>query len=67
MVLTNNAFLDSKMARWYWENDRKLVEAREYVDEVLNCEDILMNCKCQTHPDQLGCRKGLKSAGQLQS
>lgn len=44
LVLTNNAFMDATMARWYWEGDRRLTEARAYVDEMLNCEDILMNC-----------------------
>lgn len=45
LILTNNAFMDKTMASWYWENDRRLSEARAYVAEVLNCEDILMNCE----------------------
>lgn len=40
--------MDKTMAGWYWENDRRLSEARAYVAEVLNCEDILMNCKTRT-------------------
>lgn len=45
LVLTNNAFMDKTMVNWYWERDRRLSEARKYVSEVLNCEDILMNCE----------------------
>lgn len=45
LILTNNAFMDKTMAGWFWESDRRLSEARAYVAEVLNCEDILMNCK----------------------
>lgn len=45
LALTNNAFMDVTMANWYWENDRQLRRARAIVDENLNCEDILMNCK----------------------
>lgn len=57
MVLTGVAFLDKTMAHWFWENDATLVQARKYVDEHLNCEDLLMNCKsCHICPLSFGLR-----------
>lgn len=46
LVLTGLAFLDKTMASWYWEDDPLVIEARKHVDTVGNCEDILLNCKC---------------------
>lgn len=45
LILTGVAFMDKTMAGWYWEDDPLLAQAREYVDEGINCEDILMNCE----------------------
>lgn len=45
MILTNAAFLDMTMLDWFWHSDRKQTEARRHVDAIMNCEDILMNCK----------------------
>ena len=46
MVLTDSAFLDTTMMSWFWAEDARIKTAITYVDEHLNCEDILMNCKC---------------------
>lgn len=51
LILTGVSFLDKTMLHWYWENDPRLVEARKYVDEHLNCEDLLMNCKLDLLPN----------------
>lgn len=45
MILTNAAFLDTKMLEWFWTEDFRIERSIEYVDEHMNCEDILFNCK----------------------
>jgi alpha-1,4-N-acetylglucosaminyltransferase EXTL3 len=45
LILTNAAFLDTQMLAWFWKEDERIRESIEYVDEHMNCEDILFNCK----------------------
>lgn len=45
MILTSNAFLNRKMLDWFWRDDWKIKEAIKYIDQHMNCEDILMNCE----------------------
>ena len=45
LVLTNAAFLDTTMLDWFWTKDHRIERSIEYVDQHMNCEDILMNCK----------------------
>lgn len=45
MVLTNAAFLDTRMLEWFWTEDFRIEKGIEYVDEHMNCEDILFNCE----------------------
>jgi alpha-1,4-N-acetylglucosaminyltransferase EXTL3 len=46
MVLTNSAFMDTQMLKWFWNTrDERIKESIKYVDDHMNCEDILMNCK----------------------
>jgi hypothetical protein len=45
LVLTNAAFMDRTMMSWYWEDSRANLQARALVDKLMNCEDLLMNCK----------------------
>lgn len=46
MVLTDSAFLGADLVDLFWSNDRRMRLARKYVDDHMNCEDILMNCEC---------------------
>jgi hypothetical protein len=50
LILTGIAFMDKTMAGWYFDDEPLLAEAREYVDENTNCEDLLMNCKSLPTP-----------------
>lgn len=45
MILTNAAFLDTKMLEWFWTEDIRIDQGIAYVDEEMNCEDILFNCE----------------------
>lgn len=45
MILTNAAFLDTRMLEWFWTEDFRIEQGIEYVDEHMNCEDILFNCR----------------------
>ena len=48
MVLTSSAFLDLTMMDWFWADNASTKAAIAYVNQHLNCEDILMNCKIPT-------------------
>ena len=45
MILTNNAFMDVTMLSWFWKEDPRTRAALQYVDQHMNCEDILINCE----------------------
>lgn len=45
MILTSAAFVDHTMLRWFWAATRENALAIQYVDQHLNCEDILFNGK----------------------
>jgi Glycosyl transferase family 64 domain len=43
LVLTNLAFVDISFLDYYSSEDAQMVQIREYVDKVFNCEDIALN------------------------
>ncbi|SCV67806.1 BQ2448_5417 [Microbotryum intermedium] len=43
MVLSNAAFMKKKWMQHYWQGTQEMQELRDYVDEVFNCDDILIN------------------------
>ncbi|CAD6581890.1 MAG: hypothetical protein CYPHOPRED_001738 [Cyphobasidiales sp. Tagirdzhanova-0007] len=50
IVLTNAAFLDTTMLRWFWdESDARISQSIQFVDANMNCEDILFNFVVATH------------------
>lgn len=48
LVLTNSAFMDVTMLKWFWSADSRIEESLAFVDAHMNCEDILMNCRYST-------------------
>lgn len=61
MVLTNSAFMDMTMLKWFWSSDPRMIESIKYVDDHMNCEDILMNCKSHWPT-----RSGMYTLGEIQ-
>lgn len=45
IILTNSAFLDTTMLKWFWSKDARIARSLAHVDKNMNCEDILMNCE----------------------
>ncbi|GAA6012910.1 hypothetical protein JCM10207_008373 [Rhodosporidiobolus poonsookiae] len=43
MVLSNAAWLRKEWLQKYWEDSEEMRALRDYVDEVFNCDDILIN------------------------
>ncbi|GAA5825724.1 hypothetical protein JCM11251_000351 [Rhodosporidiobolus azoricus] len=43
MVLSNAAWLRKEWLQKYWEETEEMGSLRDYVDEVFNCDDILIN------------------------
>ncbi|BGP24406.1 EXTL2-like UDP-GlcNAc:heparan alpha-N-acetylhexosaminyltransferase [Rhodotorula toruloides] len=43
MVLSNAAWLRKEWLDKYWEDSAEMRSLRDYVDEVMNCDDILIN------------------------
>ncbi|KDE05178.1 hypothetical protein MVLG_04420 [Microbotryum lychnidis-dioicae p1A1 Lamole] len=43
MVLSNAAFMKKKWLEHYWQGTQEYRMLRNYVDEVFNCDDILIN------------------------
>ncbi|GAA5867706.1 hypothetical protein JCM1840_006665 [Sporobolomyces johnsonii] len=43
MVLSNAAWLRKEWLAKYWEDTQEMRSLRDYVDEVFNCDDILIN------------------------
>ncbi|BGP70271.1 hypothetical protein RTG_02072 [Rhodotorula toruloides ATCC 204091] len=43
MVLSNAAWLKKEWLERYWEDSAEMRSLRDYVDEVMNCDDILIN------------------------
>ncbi|BGP31837.1 hypothetical protein JCM10296v2_003614 [Rhodotorula toruloides] len=43
MVLSNAAWLKKEWLENYWEDSAEMRSLRDYVDEVMNCDDILIN------------------------
>ncbi|BGP07820.1 hypothetical protein JCM10049v2_003661 [Rhodotorula toruloides] len=43
MVLSNAAWLKKEWLEKYWEDSAEMRSLRDYVDEVMNCDDILIN------------------------
>ncbi|KAK4701802.1 hypothetical protein P7C70_g4426, partial [Phenoliferia sp. Uapishka_3] len=43
MVLSNAAWFRKEWLERYWQEDAEMVGLRNYVDEVFNCDDILIN------------------------
>lgn len=43
MVLSNAAWLRREWLEKYWEDSAEMESLRKYVDEVFNCDDILIN------------------------
>jgi hypothetical protein len=43
LVLTNLAFVDISFLEYYSSEDAQMVQIREYIDKVFNCEDLALN------------------------
>ncbi|GAA5861115.1 hypothetical protein JCM8547_008040 [Rhodosporidiobolus lusitaniae] len=43
MILSNAAWLKKEWLQRYWDHSEEMTNLRDYVDEVFNCDDILIN------------------------